>query len=98
MTLEEALEIVTKTLDRESLSAVQVDIFRKTLNDHSHHKIASELNHKYGYIKGADLWKLLSQSFGLQVTKLSLQDALGQYFQQTQTQSPSVSSQRNCLD
>jgi NB-ARC domain len=100
MTLEEALEIVMKALAPESLSTLQVDIFRKTWNDHSYHKIASELNHEYSYIKdvGADLWKLLSQAFGLQVTKLSLQDALRQYSQQAQTQSLAVSSRRNCLD
>jgi DNA replication protein DnaC len=97
MILEQALEIVTKALAPESLSTLQVDIFRKTWNKHSYHKIASELNHEYSYIKdvGADLWKLLSQAFGLQVTKLSLQDTLRQYSQQAQTQSLAVSSRRN---
>jgi NB-ARC domain len=100
MTREEALEIVGKALAPESLSSLQVDVFRQTWNKHSYHKIAHELNHEYSYIKdvGADLWKLLSQAFGLQVTKLSLQNALKQYAQQVQAQSSAESSRQRHAD
>jgi NB-ARC domain len=98
MTREEALEIIGNALAPESLSSLQVDVFRQTWNKHSYHKISSELNHEYSYIKdvGADLWKLLSQAFGLRVTKLNLQSALKQYARQAQTQS--VPPRQHCVD
>jgi hypothetical protein len=98
MTREEALEIVGNALAPESLSSLQVDVFRQTWNKHSYHKISNELNHEYSYIKdvGADLWKLLSQAFGLRVTKLNLQRALTQYTRQIQTQS--VPPRQHCTD
>jgi hypothetical protein len=97
MTREEALEIIENALAPAALSDLQVDVFRQAWNHHSYLKIASELNHEYSYIKdvGADLWKLLSQAFGLRVTKLSLQNALKRYAQQAQ--STAMSSQR-CVD
>jgi predicted ribonuclease YlaK len=100
MTREEALEIVGKVLAPESLNSLQVDVFQQTWNKHSYHKIAHELNHEYSYIKdvGADLWKLLSQAFGLQVTKLSLQNVLKQYVQQVQTQSSAELSRQRYVD
>ena len=99
MTQEEALENVAKVLAPESLSALQIDIFRRAWNNQSYRKIASELNHEYSYIKdvGAELWKLLSQAFGVQVTKLNLQDALTRYAQQEQY-SLSASSSHNRVD
>lgn len=86
MTIEEALENVTKALAPQSLSTLQIDILRRTWNEQSYDKMAGELNHEYSYIKdvGAELWKLLSQALGIQVTKLNLQEALTRYAQQEQ--------------
>ena len=49
MTLEEALETVTKALAPQSLNTVQIEVFR-TWNKQSYHKIVEELNHEYSYI------------------------------------------------
>lgn len=78
MTQEEALKHVARALAPESLTTLQIDIFRRAWNKQSYYKIAGELNHEYSYIKdvGAELWKLLSQALGIQVTKLNLQDVL----------------------
>jgi DNA replication protein DnaC len=86
MTLEEALENVTKALASQSLSTLQIDIFRRTWNKQPYYKMVRELNHEYSYIKdvGAELWKLLSQALGIQVTKLNLQEAVTRYAQQQQ--------------
>ncbi|MBW4623926.1 MAG: pentapeptide repeat-containing protein [Cyanosarcina radialis HA8281-LM2] len=63
------------------LNALQVDIFRGAWNHQSYRAIALELNHEYSYIKdvGAELWQLLSQALGMQVTKLNLSDALTEF-------------------
>lgn len=85
MTQEEALETVTKALAVESLNSLQVDVFLRSWNKQSYHTMARELNHEYSYIKdvGAELWKLLSSSLGVQVTKLNLQNTLMRYAQQS---------------
>jgi WD40 repeat protein len=81
MTLEDALKLVEAALAPRSLSALQIDIFRGTWNKQSYQKISLELNHEYSYVKdvGAELWQLLTQQLGIQVTKLNLQEALTEY-------------------
>ena len=86
MILEEALEQVTEALAPKSLNPIQLDVFRKAWDEQPYHKLARELNHEYSYIKdvGAEMWQLLTQAFGLQVTKLNLHEALTRYVQQKQ--------------
>lgn len=86
MTQEEALEIITEALTPESLNTLQIDIFVGSWNKQSYHTMARELNHEYSYIKdvGAELWKVLSQALGIQVTKLNLQNTLTRYAHQEQ--------------
>lgn len=100
MTLEEALETVMKALAPQSLSTLQIDIFQRSWNKQSYHKMAGELNHEYSYIKdvGAELWKLLSQVLRIQVTKLNLQEALTRYVQQKQIRSLFTLPQSNRVD
>ncbi|MBW4621919.1 MAG: NACHT domain-containing protein [Cyanosarcina radialis HA8281-LM2] len=88
MTFESALSIVTAVLAPQSLSELQIDIFRRAWYQQSYHKMAAELNHEYGYIKdvGAELWKLLSQALSIKVTKLNLQEAVVRYVQQKRSQ------------
>lgn len=88
MTQEEAFQKIMQALAPASLSALQTEVLCRSWNRQSYYKIAGELNHEYSYIKdvGAELWQLLSRTFGLQVTKLNLQEALAQYAQQEQTQ------------
>jgi WD40 repeat protein len=84
MTLEEALTIVTAALAPQSLSKLQIGVFRGAWNGQSYLKISRELKHEYSYIKdiGAELWRSLSQALGTKVTKLNLEEALTQYVQQ----------------
>lgn len=100
MTFEEALAIVTPALAPQSLSELQLNVFRGAWNKESYQKISLKLNHEYSYIKdvGAELWQLLSRKLGIQVTKLNLQSVLMQYAQQGQMQEQSASSQYSCVD
>ncbi|GAP94297.1 WD40 domain-containing protein [Leptolyngbya sp. NIES-2104] len=86
MTQKEALEIITEALAPESLNTLQVDVFVGAWNKQSYHTMARDLNHEYSYIKdvGAELWKMLSQALGIQVTKLNLQNTLARYAHQEQ--------------
>jgi WD40 repeat protein len=83
MTLEEALTIVNTALAPQSLSKLQIAVFRGAWNGQSYLKISRELKHEYSYIKdiGAELWRSLSQALGTKVTKLNLEEALTQYVQ-----------------
>ena len=78
---DEALKIVTAALEPKSLSNLQIDLFRETWMQHSYIQISDNLNHEYSYIKdvGAQLWQLLTQTLGIPVTKLNLQDAVKEY-------------------
>ncbi len=100
MTLEEALEIIAAALIPRSLSELQIDVFRGAWNKQSYFKIALELNHKDGYIKdvGAELWQLLSQTFGVKVTKLNLQEVLMQYAQQEHLRDSSALAEAKRMD
>ncbi len=100
MNQEEALNNIAKALSPESLTKLQIDIFQRAWNKQSYYKMAGELNHEYSYIKdvGAQLWKLLSQALGIQVTKLNLQDALMQYGQHQQMGNISAWSKCNRVD
>jgi WD40 repeat protein len=100
MTQEEALKKVTKALAPETLSELQIDIFRRSWNKQSYHKIAWELNHEYSYIKdvGAELWQLLAQALKIKVTKLNLHEALAQYAQQEEIRELTISSRRDRVD
>lgn len=100
MTYEEAIALVTAAIAPQSLSELQIAVFRGAWNKQSYHKISLELNHEYSYIKdvGAQLWQLLTQELGIVVTKLNLQDVLTQYAQQKQTCDQPASLQRNHVD
>ncbi|MBD2067653.1 AAA family ATPase [Leptolyngbya sp. FACHB-671] len=100
MTFEEALAIVTTALAPQSLSDLQTNVFRGAWNKDSYQKISLKLNHEYSYIKdvGAELWQLLTQRLGIQVTKLNLQTVLTQYAQQGQIHSPVGLQQRSRVD
>ena len=96
MTEGEALKIITSALAPESLTPLQINVFRGAWNKLSYDKIAAELNHDYSYITdvGAELWKLLSQKLKIRVTKVKLQNALARYVQQEQMRNLSVSGNR----
>jgi WD40 repeat protein len=97
MTLEDALRLIEAALAPYSLSELQIDIFSGTWNKQSYRSISLELNHEYSYVKdvGAELWQLLTQQLGIQVTKLNLQDALAEYVLDQQTPGLAASPRSN---
>ena len=96
MTHEEAIKLVAAALAPQLLSTLQIQVFQRTWQEQSYEKMARELNHEYSYIKdvGAELWQLLSQKLGIQVTKLNLPEAVARYAQQTQKLPKSSASHR----
>lgn len=94
MTQEEAIKLIKAALAPQSLSRLQIEVFQRTWHQQSYEKIARELNHEYSYIKdvGAQLWQLLSQKLGIQVTKLNLVEAVARYAQQQTHQLPRLSA------
>lgn len=100
MIYEEAFALVAATIAPQSLSELQIAVFRGAWNKQSYHQISVELNHEYSYIKdvGAQLWQLLTQELEIGVTKLNLQDVLRQYALQKRTCDRPASLQRNYVD
>jgi WD40 repeat protein len=100
MKFEEALTIITTAVAPASLNELQIEIFQRTWKKQSYHKMARELNHEYSYIKdvGAELWKLLSQTFGAKVTKLNLQEILIQWGLQEQINNSPATSRLTRVD
>jgi WD40 repeat protein len=100
MKLEDALTLISEDLAPQVLSDLQIDVFRGAWHRQSYAKISLELNHEYSYIKdvGAELWQLLSQTLGVQVTKLNLQVALAEYALDRRRCDLSTSSQQHPVD
>jgi hypothetical protein len=73
MSVEEALLILTKVLDKK-LSTVQELVFCLSWQGKTYLEIAEISRYETGYIKnvGAQLWKLLSEALGEDVTKNNL--------------------------
>lgn len=100
MTYEEAFALVTAAIAPQSLSELQIAVFRGAWNKQSYHKISQELNHEYSYIKdvGAQLWQMLTQELEIGVTKLNLQDVMRQYALQKRTCDRPASLPRDRVD
>lgn len=80
MNHEEALVIV-ETLSQESLSKLQMTVFRHAWEEPSYLKIAKQSGYEVGYVKQADshLWQLLDRALGEKVTKNNVQLALSRF-------------------
>lgn len=78
MTLEEALELVEKALDKGCLNKVQELVFRESWQGQSYEDIAIASSYDPGYVKdvGSKLWQSLSLALGEKVTKHSVQKVL----------------------
>ena len=78
MTLEEALELVEKALDKGCLNKVQELVFRESWQGQSYEDIAKASSYDPGYIKdvGSKLWQSLSLALGEKVTKHRVQKVL----------------------
>ncbi len=80
MTVEEALAMVKKFLNKDSLSIIQEIVFRQAWEGKSYFEIASRSGYDPGYVKeaGYKLWQLLSEALGEKVTKKNFQLVLQQ--------------------
>lgn len=81
MTAEEALEVIQKVLDKESLNKIQDIVFRECWERRSYQEIATSYGYEVGYIRdvGYKLWYLLSKKFGNKINKNKLHLVLKQY-------------------
>jgi ATP-dependent Clp protease ATP-binding subunit ClpA len=86
MTVEEALEIVEKLLNYDSLNKIQEIVFRQAWEGKSYPEIAASTSYDPEYIKqvGFHLWQSLSKALGKKVTKNNFQSILKRYARQTQ--------------
>lgn len=89
MSIDEALQILKRILDRTQLNKVQELVFRHAWEDKSYLEIAAATGYDAGYIKdsGAKLWQLLTDSLGERVTKQNFQGVLRQLLQKQQQES-----------
>ncbi|HEY9907377.1 MAG TPA: NB-ARC domain-containing protein [Thermosynechococcaceae cyanobacterium] len=78
MTIEEALEIVERSLQQGRLNKVQEIVLRQAWEGKSYMAIARTFGYDAGYLKdiGSKLWQQLSDTLGEKVTKLNLQAVL----------------------
>ncbi len=88
MTIEEALELVEKALDKGCLNNVQELVFRQSWEGQPYEEMARTSSYDLGYIKdvGSRLWQSLSQALGEKVTKHSVQKVLRRTAKQRQQQ------------
>ena len=94
MTIEDALNIVDSVLGNKSLSTIQEAIFRQTWEGKTYSEIAEKAGYDAAYIRdvGYKLWQLLSDAFGVRVTKNNLQVVLRRYSNRALNANPSVSN------
>jgi WD40 repeat protein len=94
MTIEEALELVEKALDKGCLNNVQELVFRQSWEGQSYEEIAKTSSYDLGYIKdvGSKLWRSLSQALGEKVTKHSVHKVLSRAANQRNQQLEQESS------
>lgn len=81
MTIEEALAILDRVLQREGLSDLQEQVFRQVWEGQTYVDIAAQTSYDPNYIKdvGYKLWKNLSESLGERVTKSNVRGILRRY-------------------
>ncbi|PSB29492.1 NB-ARC domain-containing protein [Chlorogloea sp. CCALA 695] len=81
MTAEEALEVIQRVLDKESLNKIQDIVFRECWERRSYQEIATSYGYEVGYIRdvGYKLWNLLSNKFGNKINKNKLHLVLKQH-------------------
>ena len=82
MTVEEALKVIDKVLEQDSLNKIQDILFRQCWERRSYQEIATSYGYEVGYIRdaGYKLWQLLSKTFGKKVTKNNLHLILKQHY------------------
>ena len=87
MTVDEALAIVDRLLHPEQLNNLQEKIFRQAWQDETYQEIADRYGYTDDYIRdhGAKLWQMLSQVFGIRITKKNFKAVIESYARQQKT-------------
>ncbi len=78
MTIAEALDLLDTVLQDRPLNNTQDQVFRQSWQGLTYPQIAEELNYTTEYVRsvGAELWKLLSETFGEGITKQNVKTVL----------------------
>ncbi|MEH2181933.1 NB-ARC domain-containing protein [Nostoc sp.] len=86
MTVEEAIAIVERLLERGCLTRAQEIVFRYAWEGKTYLEMARAVTYDPGHIKdiGSELWRSLSQALGEKVTKNNLQGVLKRTAQRQQ--------------
>ncbi|WP_448269315.1 NB-ARC domain-containing protein [Nostoc sp. DSM 114159] len=86
MTVEEAIAIVERLLERGRLTRAQEIVFRYAWEGKTYLEMARAVTYDPGHIKdvGSELWRSLSQALGEKVTKNNLQGVLKRTVQRQQ--------------
>ncbi len=94
MTPDEALARLETALIPMQLSKLEAAIFCQAWDEQSYLKIARNLGYDEGYIRGvaAELWRKISDSLEISVTKRNIKRALNSYFQDQLNRNSSSSS------
>lgn len=86
MTIEDAIAVVEQVIENGQLNKVQELVLREAWVGKSYSEIAKTAGYDAGYIKdtGSKLWQMLSEVYGVKVTKLNFQAILKRAAQETQ--------------
>ena len=78
MTIEEALAVIEQILERGRLNKVEELVLRQSWEGLSYGEIARTSGYEAGYLKdtGYKLWNILSEAYGVKVSKHNLQGVL----------------------
>jgi WD40 repeat protein len=86
MTVEEAIAVIEQVIERGQLTKVQALVFRQAWEGRSYLEIAKVSGYDAGYIKdtGSKLWQILSEVYGVRITKLNFQGVLKRVVRNTE--------------
>ncbi|HEY9826456.1 MAG TPA: NB-ARC domain-containing protein [Stenomitos sp.] len=78
MDVESVIDLVEKVLGESQLSKLQLKVLEQVWIERSYQEIATSVGYEVGYIKqtGSQLWRSLSQAFGVKITKSNAQSIL----------------------
>lgn len=90
MTVEEALVLLDVLLEGRRLKDIQERVFRHSWDGWTYPQIAEHAGYDTGHIRdvGCELWQMLSQVLGTEVTKKNFQSVLRRCAQQTAIVAP----------
>lgn len=100
ITVDEAIAIVEQVIEPRQLSKVQALVFRQAWEGKSYLEIAKASGYDPGYIKdtGSKLWQILSETYGIRISKLNVKGVLQRHFRQIEKQESVPTSPQRCSD